>query len=88
MKSKKILNLLAYIAVMLIAGSLVLGFLSRADIFNWNPQIKVWCDRIAFYLSLIVTIVCAFMYAESKRKNTYMIVLVIIVILIIVFLFV
>ncbi len=87
MKSKKILSLLAYIAILLIAGSLVLGFLSSAKVFNWNASIKVWCDRIALYLSLIVTMSCAFMYAESRRKKSYTIVLVIAVILIIVFLF-
>ena len=88
MKSRKIINLFAFIAVILIVCSLVLGYLSSAKVFNWNSQIKVWCDRIAYYLGLIVTITCAFLYTQSKRNNAYTIILVVAVILIIVFLFV
>ena len=86
MKAKKIINILAYIAVMLVAGSLILGFLS-INVFNWGMVVKNWWDRIAFILTGIVTIFCAFMYANSKRNRAYLITLLVVVIAIIVFMF-
>ncbi len=86
MKNRKILSLFAYVSVVLIAISLLLGFLSSEKVFNWGTQIEIWCDRIAFYLSLVVTMACSFMYARSRRNNIYTIVLAIAVIVIVVFL--
>ena len=84
MKARKVVNILAYVAVVLVAGSLVLGFLSTR-VFDWGLVVKTWCDRIAFYLLLIVTVSCAFMYANSKRNRGYMVALIIFLAIIVVF---
>ena len=86
MKSRWIISLLSYIAVILVAISLIVGFLST-HVFNFGEEVAYWCKNIAMYLGIIVTISSAFLYSTSKRNSIYTTILVLLVIVIIVFLF-
>ena len=85
MKSRWFINLLAYIAVVLICISLVVGFLSRR-VFDFPSEVAYWCNNIAMYLGIIVTVFSAFLYASSKRNGMFKVVLFLLVVAIIVFL--
>ena len=87
MNNRKVVNLLAYIAIILIAVSTVVAFLSNR-VFHWSSTVANICGRLSFYISMIVTLFCAFYYASSKRNTVYMVVLVVIVIVLILFMFV
>ena len=87
MNSRKIANLLAYIAVGLIACSLVVSYLT-VNIFNLSSNIAYWCEKVAYYLACLTTIISALSYAYAKRNNAYTFFLVIFVIVIIIFTFV
>ncbi len=86
MKSRWFINFLAYIAVILICIALVVSFLSR-NVFNLPSEVAYWCNNIAMYLGIIVTISSAFMYASSKRNGIFKVILFFVVVAIIVFLF-
>lgn len=86
MKSRWFINFLAYIAVILICIALVVSFLSRS-VFNLPSEVAYWCNNIAMYLGIIVTISSAFMYASSKRNGIFKVILFFVVVAIIVFLF-
>ena len=87
MNSRKIANLLAYIALGLIACSLVVSYLT-VNVFHLSSNIAYWCEKGAYYLACLTTMISAFSYAYAKRSNTYTFFLVIFVIIIIVFTFV
>lgn len=87
MNTRKLINFLAYLAVILICSSQIVRFLG-VRVFNLDGTFVYWCDKIAFILSLIVTVTCAFLYAHSKRNAIFMIVLVILIIALIVLNFV
>lgn len=87
MNNRKFVNLLAYIAVILITVATVVAFLS-GRVFHWDSLVANICGKISYYLAAIVTLICAFYYASSKRNTTYTIVLVIVVIVLIVFTFI
>ena len=87
MNSRKFVNVLAYVALALVAIALVAKYLTM-KVFNLNSNVGAWCDRIAYYLTMIVTIFSAFAYARSRRNAMYMTGFAVFVIVIIVFMFV
>lgn len=87
MNSRKVANLLAYVAVGLIALSVIVNYLT-VKVFHLTSEISTWCNLISYYLACFVTIVSAFSYAKAKRSTAYMAFLIIFVIVIIVFTFV
>ena len=86
MKPRWFINLLAYIAVILMCISLVVSFLSR-EVFNLPSEVSFWCNNIAMYLGIIVTVSSAFMYASSKRNGIFKMILFFLVVAIVIFLF-
>lgn len=87
MGTRKFINLLAYIAVILIVLATIFSYLSQS-VFNMSSEVASICNKVAYYLAMLVTIVSAFMYATSKRNGMFTFLLVIIVVLFIVFTFV
>lgn len=87
MNSRKFANLMAYISLGLIALSLVVSYLTT-KVFSLTPEIAYWCEKIAYYLACLSTIICAFSYATAKRNGIYMTFLVVFVIVIIIFTFI
>lgn len=75
MESKKTINLIAYIAVILIALSLLAKYF-LVGIFSLGMNLAEIFSSIAYYLGLFVTVISAFAYAGSKRNNAFMVVLV------------
>ena len=67
MNSRKIANLLAYIALGLIACSLVVSYLT-VNVFHLSSNIAYWCEKGAYYLACLTTMISAFSYAYAKRK--------------------
>ena len=87
MNNRKLINLLAYIAIILITVSTIVAFLSTR-VFNWNSVIANICGKVSYYISCLVTLFCAFYYASSKRNTTYMFILILVVIVLILFTFI
>ena len=87
MNSRKFANLMAYVSVGLIAVSLVISYVTT-NLLGLSSQIAYWCDKIAYYLACLSTIICAFSYATAKRSGAYMLFLVVFVIVIIIFTFI
>lgn len=87
MNSRKFANLMAYISVGLIALSIVVSYLTTR-VFSLTSEISYWCEKIAYYLACLSTIICAFSYATAKRSGIYMMFLVVFVVVIILFTFI
>ncbi|MBQ9792397.1 MAG: hypothetical protein IJW32_01440 [Clostridia bacterium] len=87
MNSRKFANLMAYVSVGLIALSLVVSYLTT-EVFSLTSEIAYWCEKIAYYLACLSTIICAFSYATAKRSGIYMMFLVVFVVVIILFTFI
>lgn len=87
MDSKKVVNIIAYIAVILIALSLMAKYI-LVGYFSFGGNIASILSSVAYYLALFVTVISAFAYAKSKRNNAFMFVLVLFVIIIVLFAFV
>lgn len=87
MNNRKLINLLAYIAIILITISTVVSFLSYR-VFNWSSIIATICNKISYYISCLITLFCAFHYAASKRNTSFMFILILFVIALILFTFV
>lgn len=86
--TKKIVNLLGYIAMCSVAVALVIRFTLARVFPNISADIIYWCNTISFIFSLIVTVVVGFFYAKSKRSKTFLVVYVIALLVIICFYFV
>ncbi len=86
MNSRKFANLFAFIAVGFIATALVVKYVV-ANVLGTTTDVAYWCDKIAYYLSCLVTIICAFSYATTRRNNAYMVVLIIFIVVIVLFTF-
>lgn len=84
MNSKKVINILAYCSVMLVAIAMLLRFFDLR-VFNWGGKLANICNQIAFWTGLIVTCSCGAVYASSKRNGGYMLAFVIAVLVIIIF---
>ena len=87
MNSRKIANLLAYVSVGLIAFSLAVSYLA-VNVLHLSSTVAFWCEKVAYYLACLTTIISAFSYAIAKRNNSFTTFLVIFVIVIIIFTFV
>ena len=87
MNTRKVINLLAYISVILIMLATITSYVTQS-IFHLSSEIAYICSRIAYYLAFVVTLVSAFIYASSKRNTIYMAILVVCLIVIIVFTFI
>ncbi|NCB48340.1 MAG: hypothetical protein EOM55_01735 [Clostridia bacterium] len=87
MDSKKTINFIAYIAVILIALSLLAKYI-LVGVFSLEANLSEIFSSIAYYLGLFVTVISAFAYAGSKRNNAFMVVLVAFLITLILFGFV
>lgn len=87
MNTRKPINLLAYISIFLIMLATITSYITQ-NVFNLSSEIANICSKIAYYLAFIVTLVNAFIYANSKRNNAYMALLVVCLIVIIVFTFI
>jgi hypothetical protein len=87
MDSRKFINIIAYIAVILIAILLALRY-----IFSTVIVVGVAVTDIltlsAEYLALAVTILSAFSFATTRRNNAYLVVLFLFVLAIALFTFV
>ena len=79
---KKIVNLLAYIALVAVAVALILTKLISSS------QISNALSVIASCIAYLITAIAAFAYARSKRSPWVMIVYVVSVILVVVFMIV
>ena len=77
---RKIVQMIAYIAILLILASMVTGVIF--------PKISDICKIISSVLGLIVTALVAFSFAKSKRSVIYMVLLIIALIAIIALYFV
>ena len=86
MNSRKFANLFAYIAIGFIATSLVVKYVT-ATVMNVSSEVGYWCDKIAYYLACLVTVISAFSYASAKRNNMYMFLLIIFAVIIVLFTF-
>lgn len=86
MNSRKFANLFAYAAVGFIATALVVKYVATT-VLDASANVAYWCDKIAYYLSCLVTAICAFSYASSRRNNAYMVVLIIFIVVIVLFTF-
>lgn len=84
MNSKRVINILAYCSVMLVAMAMLLRFFDL-KVFNWGGKLANICNLVAFWTGLIVTCSCGAIYASSKRHGGYMLAFVIAVIVIIIF---
>lgn len=83
MKGKAFVNFLAYIAIMMVAVALILGFiLSKVGA---NSTVIDAMNIIAQVIAYAITGVFAFYYAKSKRNIWFMVAYVIAIILIIIF---
>lgn len=82
MKSNSFLNCVAYVAIALIAISLVLG-----KLLGWliNPNVLAIMTLIAEVIAYIITAVYGFFFAKSKKTIGWMVAYIIFVVLIIVF---
>jgi len=80
MAQKRIFNLIAYLAVLATALSLILMF-----IFGGSTLLGEIFDWIAFVCMLIVVAVGGFLYAKSRRRMLWMILYVAALVAIIVF---
>lgn len=87
MDSKKTINLIAYIAVILIALSLLLKYF-LVEVFSLGLNLSEIFSSVAYCLGIFVTVISAFAYAGSKRNNTFMVVLAMFVVVLILFGFV
>ena len=87
MNNRKLVNLLAYVAIILITVSTVLAFLS-SRVFHWDSVIGNICNKVSFYIACFITLSCAFYYASSKRNTTFMFVLILALIVLVLFMFV
>jgi len=87
MDSKKVINFIAFVAVILIALSLLLKYF-LGSVFSLGGDLSQIFSSVAYYLGLFVTVLSAFAYAGIKRNNAFMVVLVMFVIVVIVFGFV
>ncbi len=84
MNSKRIVNILAYCSVMLVAVAMLLRFFDL-KVFGWGGTLANICNQVAFWTGLVVTCSCAGIYASSKRNGTYMLAFVVAVLVIIIF---
>lgn len=82
MKSNSLLNGIAYVAIALIAISLVLG-----KLLGWliNPNVLAIMTLIAEVIAYIITAVYGFFFAKSKKTIGWMVAYLIFVVLIVVF---
>lgn len=87
MGTRKFINLLAYIAVILIVIATIFGYVSQ-EVFNMSSEVASICSKVAYYLAMFVTVVCAFVYATSRRNGMFTFLLVVAVILLVVFTFI
>lgn len=87
MNSRKFANLFAFIAIGFISTALVIKYVTTNVVADASSNIAYWCDKIAYYLACLVTIICAFSYASAKRNNMYMFLLIVFVVIIILFTF-
>jgi len=84
MKGKQFVNLMAYIAIALIAIALILGKI-LGFWFDSGSAVIVAMDLIAKCIAYTITAVYAFMYAKSKKSIGWMIAYIVFVIAIIAF---
>lgn len=87
MNTRRVANLLAYICIGLIAVSLIVKYMA-VNVFSLGTDIVYWCDKIAYYMACLSTLICAFSYASSRRNGMFMGLLVVFVVVIILFSFV
>lgn len=73
---KKLVNMLAYVAVVIVGVTLVLSGLM--------PKFSNMLNDFAYYILLFVVAVTSFAYAKSKRNIAYLVVWVVAVALIVV----
>ena len=86
--TKKVINLIGYIAICAVAIALILRF-TLAKIFpDVAGDIISWCNTISFVFSMIATASLGFCYARSKRHRTFMIFYILCLVVIICFYFI
>lgn len=83
LKLKKLVNAVAYFAVMFLALALVLVQISTGDLFTSVSNIL---ETLANTLAYIIISFAAFFYVKTKRNIGYMISYIVAVVLIVVFL--
>lgn len=86
MNQRRIVNLIAYFVLGLVALSLVVKYI--ATHFLNLANITDIIDQVALYSTLFVTVISAFSYAKTRRNIFFMTFLLIFLVVIVVFTFI
>lgn len=84
MNTKKIVNILAFVTITLVAVMLLSRYL-MLNVFHVGADFVMWFDKIAFVLCAASTLLSACVYVGSKRNSVYRVILVVALTVIIVF---